>query len=591
MKMRVRLLTFGVGLLFLGCGSEMSGDAGPLDGGSRPSDGGPEPVDGGPGPVDGSSEDSGSPDAGNPCLTHTCYFVDAENGDDANTGATEATAWRTLSKISDTAFEPGDFILLRRGDTWRETLTVTSSGTEENPITYGAWGSGALPRILGSSQSTDWTNMGGNIWMSATTVADPTGGAPHDGQSMGAGGWPGGAYFVEDDGTATWGHQQKYMPLTNLTQEYDWVWDGGHVYVYSPTDPGTRYDAVEVCQRQDGIALNDREHLVFEDIELQFQCATGIGESYPTADLTGLTIRRCRVSHLGIKNGAAQGLNVTHSNMLIEDNVIHDIGRRGISINAYGTDFTIHDVVIEGNTLYNGFHTTGVDMSTGTATSFDAIVIRGNLVYDDPTRDLRAPEDFVSESIFLQNYGSDGATFTNVRVHNNVIRNTTKDAIQLENVQSSFVYNNTFYGVNQVRTNNTIFVVYSNGSTNAVLKNNIFYGNGDYDHNTTAVSVYLGGGVDPSDVDADYNLYFQDDTRMPIVVTQSDSFRMGDWASLRSDIGWEPNSPTPQDPSFVMTGTDEHLRAGSPAINAGTDMGLPFEGAAPDIGAFEHAEP
>ncbi len=44
------------------------------------------------------------------------------------------------------------------------------------------------------------------------------------------------------------------------------------------------------------------------------------------------------------------------------------------------------------------------------------------------------------------------------------------------------------------------------------------------------------------------------------------------------------------DPLFANAGADDyHLQAGSPAIDAGIDVGLPFAGAAPDLGAFEYA--
>ena len=42
------------------------------------------------------------------------------------------------------------------------------------------------------------------------------------------------------------------------------------------------------------------------------------------------------------------------------------------------------------------------------------------------------------------------------------------------------------------------------------------------------------------------------------------------------------------DPAFTdMESADWRLRSGSPMIDGGTDVGMPFCGAAPDIGAIE----
>lgn len=43
-----------------------------------------------------------------------------------------------------------------------------------------------------------------------------------------------------------------------------------------------------------------------------------------------------------------------------------------------------------------------------------------------------------------------------------------------------------------------------------------------------------------------------------------------------------------QDPLYTDPGNDDYtLLPGSPAINAGTDVGLPYNGTAPDIGYWE----
>ncbi|HET8547773.1 MAG TPA: right-handed parallel beta-helix repeat-containing protein [Bryobacteraceae bacterium] len=75
------------------------------------------------------------------------YYVDADAGKDANSGASPATAWKTLDKVNTTAFSPGDRILLRSGSVWREQLAPKSSGREGAPIIIDRYGKGPPPRI------------------------------------------------------------------------------------------------------------------------------------------------------------------------------------------------------------------------------------------------------------------------------------------------------------------------------------------------------------------------------------------------------------------------------------------------------------
>ncbi|OGO15217.1 MAG: hypothetical protein A2Z14_08330 [Chloroflexi bacterium RBG_16_48_8] len=52
--------------------------------------------------------------------------------------------------------------------------------------------------------------------------------------------------------------------------------------------------------------------------------------------------------------------------------------------------------------------------------------------------------------------------------------------------------------------------------------------------------------------------------------------------------GVNDDHPVYGDPLFVdPAGGDFHLKANSPAMDAGVDVGLPYNGAAPDIGAYE----
>ncbi len=69
-------------------------------------------------------------------------------GNDANSGLSENLPWKSLAMIN-AHVVPGDTVLLRRGDTWPLTgdFGLTVSGTSARWITFGAYGTGAKPRI------------------------------------------------------------------------------------------------------------------------------------------------------------------------------------------------------------------------------------------------------------------------------------------------------------------------------------------------------------------------------------------------------------------------------------------------------------
>jgi hypothetical protein len=80
----------------------------------------------------------------------TAYYVSC-TGNDSNNGTSTSTPWATLSKASSQAYQPGDQVLLQDGCVWIGTFQPTTSGTSGNPITFSNYGSGALPRIVGSN--------------------------------------------------------------------------------------------------------------------------------------------------------------------------------------------------------------------------------------------------------------------------------------------------------------------------------------------------------------------------------------------------------------------------------------------------------
>ena len=75
------------------------------------------------------------------------YHVDCRAGNDASPGTSPSEAWKTLGRANRAALLPGDQLLFKRGCRWRGPLTASWTGTVELPITIGAYGEGALPRI------------------------------------------------------------------------------------------------------------------------------------------------------------------------------------------------------------------------------------------------------------------------------------------------------------------------------------------------------------------------------------------------------------------------------------------------------------
>src|SRR5579872_2644585 len=61
------------------------------------------------------------------------YYVDSAQGSDSAQGTSPTLAWKTFAKINATQFRPGDQILLSRGRSWFEQLTIPSSGAADAP--------------------------------------------------------------------------------------------------------------------------------------------------------------------------------------------------------------------------------------------------------------------------------------------------------------------------------------------------------------------------------------------------------------------------------------------------------------------------
>lgn len=80
------------------------------------------------------------------------YHVDAEAGDDDNSGLSPAAAWRSLSKVNSMRFRAGDQLRFKAGTSHTGQFKPRGSGTSTSPITVGCYGEGPPPRIDGEGK-------------------------------------------------------------------------------------------------------------------------------------------------------------------------------------------------------------------------------------------------------------------------------------------------------------------------------------------------------------------------------------------------------------------------------------------------------
>jgi len=222
------------------------------------------------------------------------FYVDRHNGDDRGTGLTEIDAWQTLGAVRRASLAPGDQVLLRRGQTWRESLTLTQSGTAEQPIVVGAYGEGELPALRGSDTFEDpaaWREDGAGRWYLLGIADDP-------------------GMLVYDGAYGT----RRTSP-DDLRAPWDFYHDGARnrLYVKLAANPASVAGSIEVPVREFVIGPLEPDHITLQDLDI----GHGRNMGLLAWDSDHLTVTRCRFrgspgNHIQFQNGSNHGV-VTHT--------------------------------------------------------------------------------------------------------------------------------------------------------------------------------------------------------------------------------------------------------------------------------------
>jgi len=495
------------------------------------------------------------------------YYIDATNGNDTNNGLSSTIAWRTIAKINSQTFSPGDQILFKRGETWRETLTIPSSGAAGNPIVFGAYGAGNRPRILGSDQITGWELDSGNIWVA--NFALPTGSYWY---------W---VWFINTDGSIKWGDAKTQK--ADLVNEYDYYSDGTHVYTWSTTDPDSAYTSIEGCKRANGINRNSKDNIIIENIEVGYTHSNGIALYYYTGTSYNWVIDGCYVHHVGsinTENPNDGNVIIGGSGTTIRNCIISDGADHGIYFYIGSSDRTIENVVIEDNTISNCYHT-GIDIMNAGGT-FKNVYVRRNFLYCDSNY----ATTYQANGIYLSNSGTWSG---DIIVAYNISINWPDSCIKVASSPSNIQFlNNVTYGNLGISGTHYPHGFWIGSGTGHVIKNNIGM-------NSTGI-VFETGATSPT---VNNNCWYQSAGGSAVYAQVKGAYHYNDFAAYKSATGYDTNGFW-ENPLFVNAGgttpEDYKLAAGSPLINHGAAVGLTLDhwktpvpqGTATDIGAHEY---
>lgn len=522
----------------------------------------------------------------------TTYYVDFPFGKDTNSGKSEATPWRTISKVNSSTFLPGDTVLFKRGSIWRKTLIVPSSGGSGAPITFGAYGSaGAPPVISGAELITAWTRHSGSVWRAVCRVSPAV---------------------VAFNGAVG----ARKTALSSLTGAKAWYWSAGTLYVYSTSNPLTAYTnpGVEAGARDYCIYSKGKSWINYKGLSLKYSnraCfraddrdnyltltdvtsfGAGVEGGFIFDSSANPTLIRCRSDWCkGPSNGDGFVFKTPCSNILMRDCSASYNLRRGAQFDTGIGGY----IRIFGGEYH---HQSGLNQSDGISIDDnDAVLIEGaychhNGINNDSADGIQVSGDSHNPIIrycrLEYNYNggivleTDGATIA----YNISNFNRHGVAICGNATRSKLVYNNTFF-------NNEYGIFFYELSPKAPVKviNNILYG-----ASSLRRAAYLAEGLDDSQITMDRN-GFWGDNESTMIDWNGQTYRRSQFSAFASAERGLIGSIC-ANPLFVASsGSNLRLQSGSPMIGKGRALGLtrdiagnPVPATNPDLGAYQFVRP
>jgi hypothetical protein len=511
-------------------------------------------------------------------LWATTYYVDncVTVGNDRNNGTSTSTPWLTVAHLKGQTFYPNDSVLFRSGCTWHEQLSLIWGGTAARPITFGNYGAGPLPLFDAADPQSTWTSEaddGFTIYFSPTSsyTSNPL------------------QVFQIDGSTVTrLTVESSKASMTTGTWYYDSA--NTRIYIRTTADDLPSNHVIEASARAEGVN-NPAVHQNYQVINgLAATRAKSFG--FSLSGTTGVIIENCASSY-----NYDYGFELNGStNMLLEDSSSFYNGASGVDFEGGETSgFLITGNVIHHNCQLNidanQQYCGGIRGGSSTSATAWSGTISNNLIYSQAsggagvgihidTNPTSASVVTVEYNELHDNYGSGIKleALSNGIVQYNVSYNNagaaTSAGVEIYRSYYNRIFNNTVWG------NSEGLRSYGDG-TGLHQVGNVFQNNISVNSSGPNLAAAYGGsndGVNGSGNIYKYNCFGP---------AASDFIYLGGGVYESTYAAWETSSgncgtvgcsySVQADPQFVNAAkVNFALSSTSPAINAGTNLGSPY---------------
>lgn len=506
---------------------------------------------------------------------NTAYYVDSKNGSDGNSGTSEYSAWKSLSKVNSTTFSEGDRIFFKAGCDWVGQLYPKGSGSSSNPIVLDMYGYGSKPIIAANGMKNNALYFRNQEYWEVNNL-EITNTASAHGDYRGI--------TIEGRDYGTINHVYiKNCYIHNVTGEVRWIGgsgtNGDGFYYGTGFDASKRTGGIifEISSTASTPVKTNFNDVLVQDCVIQDCSFGGIIIKQLDGDV-GWAIRRSAtdtnwVPHTNVtvkgnylsQKNTDLGCNTIYlcdiQSAVIEDNLCYYAGTSAIEL--YYAD----DVIIQNNETYGtvkkagGADFNGIDPDKATTN----IIIQNNYVHDN------------GDGILLCQIGFGG----NCVVRYNIVQNNSRYSLNLHSSSGSTaaIYNNVIYsdGSGSYLAGSSGGSTYLNSRGSYILRNNIFY-------SETSGPVINTGSL----TSFNHNCYYG-------ITAPSDTHAVTDDPLFADPGTGGAGGSEPINSSLV----GYKLRENSPCINSGTSIsnngGEDFFGNTlyngyPDIGVHEYSD-